>query len=490
MPKSSRVVHSDRKLTDFFQKKAKTGPRPGQPIYDVSSSSERQSIISISSDDIVITSNPIHIARVQSGALGAGSHCRGNTLSKVQPTASSSRLSKTPTIAISSSPSRVLKSSANDTSITSGPNLQRSPIVSVPKKNAKKRKEQPICIISSEESDDPVLPSIHVRLFSKNSEAKNSSPQRLAPDESPSVSSVAPLTPRQNLLDHLKYSDTLPAAPFLKPVVQQMKTNIPATPTHSRSSPSNCVRRESVSSGRVQTFAPGFVTGGDGDFQIAVSAQCLGKQTSPTAQYTHPFAVDDARFMDDDKMHMDVGLVMPNANSASHGDGENGANEDGRKENDDAGSVLIQSGSLLETQEVLPSSQQGEMELLIDEDHSSIDEDHLNIVEDHINVGETNTSEHPHHPSTPTPSPRKARTDSIIARIKAKAEADAAAQVQDDLRRSSLGQIYSDESDLSSLSSLSTDEDEDEGGLEFELSTFRTGSLVKYVVFPLHERCI
>ncbi|KAF8513604.1 hypothetical protein JB92DRAFT_210162 [Gautieria morchelliformis] len=72
MPRAIIHTRPDRKLTEFFSTKPRTAPRPGQPIYDGSSPSERQSIISISSDDVNLSpkksdreskSIPQHVAR-------------------------------------------------------------------------------------------------------------------------------------------------------------------------------------------------------------------------------------------------------------------------------------------------------------------------------------------------------------------------------------------------------------------------------------------
>lgn len=97
---------------------------------------------------------------------------------------------------------------------------------------------------------------------------------------------------------------------------------------------------------------------------------------------------------------------------------------------------------------------------------------------------EGDTSGHSYVPVLPIASPNRTRTDNIIARIKAKAEAEAAAQAQDDRKISSLGLFGSDISDLSSLSSISTDEGESE--LELELNIFGKVNSVMYVLSLAH----
>jgi len=94
------------------------------------------------------------------------------------------------------------------------------------------------------------------------------------------------------------------------------------------------------------------------------------------------------------------------------------------------------------------------------------DEDELRISGQGMDVDTESAFEHtspdPQH-SIPV-SPPKSRTSDIIARIKAKAEADAAAQIQEHRRLSSLGLLSSESA--SDLSSLSSEEDD----LELELS--------------------
>lgn len=466
MPKTLTSARPDRKLTDFFSKKTKTGPRPGQPVYEVSSSSELQSIISISSDDVsvpVVVSQLGQRTRGHDGIRRTSPRLRGDArgTTRRQPTSASSKLSETHTAPLPD-PLHVLKPN-NDTRGASG----ATPVVPpTPKKNAKKRKQQPINIISSEESDGPVYPSIHVRLSPKRHERESkSTSQPSAPDKPTTVAPpIVPLTPRQNLLSHSKCSPNkadmvspkaLPAA-AAKPAVQMKSGNSPLS-THSQPSPSKRARCESTSSNGFKPSGPDFDADDESEGQVDATHKNLGRRVSPPVDFAQPFKVNDEGFMNDE-MQIDT---MPFSSPASDACARDGVPQAGELEGEN--DALIHGLGCVEKHEIVPSSQMDETELLIGCDHMAIDG--------------LNTSEPSFHPALPTASPSKARTEDIIARIRAKAEADAAAQAEDDRKRSSLGLLGSDKSDLSSLSSLSDDEGESE--LELELRTFAKGRVVK-----------
>ena len=474
MPRAATSARPDRKVTDFFGKKTKIRLRPGQPIYDLSMSSERQSIITMSSDEVPVPipiSNSVDTMRVPNGTTRASPRLRGGAYSKVE-SLSSSRLSETHLAPISKSSSGLVKLRSRNTATPSVTSIQSATATSsMPRKNAKKRKQQPSNLISSEESDGPVLPSIHVKLSFKKNVRESKSTQ----DDPPYISPVIPLTPRQNLLSPSNcfppdtHVVSLPSMPLTKPAVQQLKNGISTVPGHNRPSPSKRPRHDSAASDKLKPSAPGFDADDESEDQVEASPESPDRKASPSG-HDQQLEVDNA--MKSDGIHMNVDLTVPPSSPGSTG----GVRED-RINESDHGNVLE---SLLgstghprkEIQEVLPSSQQGETELLIDDSRMGVE-------------GGGN-AELSFIPAISTVSPSKARTDDIIARIKAKAEANAAAQAQDERLQSSLGLLGSEASDLSSLSSISTDEDEDEAELELELSMFGKYNL-KCVLFCAHK---
>ena len=247
----------------------------------------------------------------------------------------------------------------------------------------------------------------------------------------------------------------LPAA-AAKPAVQMKSGNSPLS-THSQPSPSKRARCESTSSNGFKPSGPDFDADDESEGQVDATHKNLGRRVSPPVDFAQPFKVNDEGFMNDE-MQIDT---MPFSSPASDACARDGVPQAGELEGEN--DALIHGLGCVEKHEIVPSSQMDETELLIGCDHMAIDG--------------LNTSEPSFHPALPTASPSKARTEDIIARIRAKAEADAAAQAEDDRKRSSLGLLGSDKSDLSSLSSLSDDEGESE--LELELRTFAKGRVVK-----------
>ena len=437
----------NRKVTEFFSKKPKTGPRPGQSIYYVSSSSEHQSIISVSSDDVPSRS------KISQPASGASSRVHVNMVPS--RTASNTRstayyVSSSPQISTASSTAESVPSSLLGLLRSSSCSKQVPAMPKPPSQkhanNPKKRKQPPSSLITSEESDHLEFSSIYAKPSPrKNQIPASSTHPHPRPDSQSSILgaiSFSSLVPRK--------ADVTSSTSATNGSTSQVGN--PSTPTHGRPSRPKRARYDSIAASEKCTSSPPDCDADDeGDNRILEPARRAGWKTTPHGRRNEA----DLQVAD---MHMNVDAVVTPSHPVPHSDGED----------DQCGSKTKSplqrpnwKTTPCEESHTLPSIQQDENELRVDGEGMNVDEE---SDFEHISPG----------PQQTIPiSPSKARTHDIIARIKAKAEADATAQVQNRRRLSSLGLL--DSESASDLSSLSSDEDEDEDDLDLELSAFGNG---------------
>ncbi|KAF8500596.1 hypothetical protein BU17DRAFT_72078 [Hysterangium stoloniferum] len=431
----------NRKVTEFFSRKQKTGSRPDQTVHEVSSS-EQRSVIHISSDDLCSKSK-------SSQSKGVNREM-GSRLSRFwsQDGGSSTAVSSTPSSSLSSKkliPEATPPSAALFQSFQIPPNNTSKPstMISTPlsTKSSKKRKQQPDTIIYSGESDGDVapFPIIHVSPF-RGSEQRESSVSRSFSQvtsgfRASTSPAPTPLAPLQNLQGPLKPSQSKIGAVVptpSKPSPQPPKKA--ATTKHHGPSPPKRARLSPAEANRA-AYTP--------DCDADDEKDPIG--TNGTLPWHADPDPDENVFLDD-RMDVDAEYTPRSAIQTQQ-------NADSSSSNDKVASRRL---------EILPSSQEAEVELLIDLDNNP-----------NPNAHEPN----PLPAASAQPSPSKARAIGIIARIKANAEIQAATQAQQERNLTLLG-LTDDGSDLSDVPKMNSPES-DESDLELELDTIVKGTEAK-----------
>ncbi|KIJ40923.1 hypothetical protein M422DRAFT_32036 [Sphaerobolus stellatus SS14] len=401
MPKPILELKPSRKVTEFFQPKPKTKTPESQRAGSTSSPLERQSG---SSESFKGTTGNSKLSKSKGSASATAKKSLPTQTSNQDASAVASAIQSSRSLNLASRPKRTDAGNSTKASIKPPNAVTPKPPLS-PTKPSRKRKE----VISSEESDsaDPVFPVIRVdKTLSRRG------------------------TPQPSIAQATLQKSTMPVTP--NPKVNQPSTK---SPKH-RPSPPKRPRLDSPK----KAIQPG--QGFDADDE---SDDKDPKPVEGSVEANLPMLKNMSIESSNDSP-MDVDMVTPTTTL-------------GASDFDSTIKPPVVQASAIDTSEILPSSQQGEMlpELDLDVEMAASDKEEIAV------------------PLPPPPtvvnemSPTKARTYAIIADIRRKAEEQAASALAETNKRTSLG-LLSDDSDLSSVSSLGESDDDNTSDLDLNLA--------------------